>query len=99
MKNESKHIFIGEYLERNKKAFKGLEYGLEYLNKVADMEAKAERKWKKIHLEKERKQKLLTEILWCSKEVISTPLRGEWVSVADIKRIFAKYGIKYESPF
>lgn len=50
-------------------------------------------------LEKERKQKLLNEILWCSKEVISTPLRGEWVAVADIKRIFAKYGIKYESPF
>lgn len=48
-KIDAKHIFIGEYLERNKKAFKGLEYGLEYLNKVADMEAKAERKWDKIN--------------------------------------------------
>jgi len=44
----TKHEFIGEYVERNKKAFKGLEYGLEYLNKVADMEAKAERKWNKL---------------------------------------------------
>lgn len=44
-----KHEYIGEYIERNKKAFKGLEYGLEYLNKVADMEAKAERKWNKLN--------------------------------------------------
>ena len=44
-----KHEYIGEYLERNKKAFKGLEYGLEYLSKVADMEAKAERKWNKLN--------------------------------------------------
>lgn len=44
-----KQQYIGEYLERNKKQFKGLEYGLEYLNKVADMEAKAERKWNKLN--------------------------------------------------
>lgn len=44
-----KNEFIGEYVERNKKSFKGLRYGLEYLNKVADMEAKAERKWNKIN--------------------------------------------------
>ena len=44
-----KHEYIGEYLERNKKELKGLEYGLAYLNKVADMEAKAERKWNKLN--------------------------------------------------
>ena len=45
------------------------------------------------------KKMLLTEILICQKEVISTPLRVEYVEVSDIKRIFEKYGIKYESPF
>ena len=44
-----KHEYIGEYLERNKKEFKGLEYGLEYLSKVADMEARAESKWNKLN--------------------------------------------------
>lgn len=46
-KIDAKTLFIGEYVERNKKAFKGLEYGLEYLNKLSEMEAKAERKWNK----------------------------------------------------
>lgn len=44
-----KQQYIGEYLERNKKQFKGLKYGLEYLYKVADMEEKAERKWNKLN--------------------------------------------------
>lgn len=37
--------FIGEYVERHKKKLQGLEYGMEYLNKLANLEERADKLW------------------------------------------------------
>lgn len=42
---------------------------------------------------------LLTDLLKAQQEIISNPLRFNGVAIEDIKRIFADYGIKYDSPF
>ncbi len=43
--------------------------------------------------------KLLTDLLICEQEIISSPLRFNGVSVDNIKIIFEKHGIKYKQPF
>lgn len=42
---------------------------------------------------------LLTDLLKAQQEIISSPIRFNGVAIEDIKRIFADYGIKYETPF
>ena len=50
MPDKSKQEFIGKYLNRNKRLKNhNLPYGIQYLNLLADVEEKAERKWKKLN--------------------------------------------------
>jgi hypothetical protein len=44
----TKSEYISNYIEKHKSKLKGLEYGLEYLNKLADLEEKAEKQFNKI---------------------------------------------------
>lgn len=40
--------YIAEYVEKHKKILEGLHYGLEYLNKLEQLEEKAERSYKRL---------------------------------------------------
>ena len=42
---------------------------------------------------------LLADLLKAQKEIISDPRRFTGVAIEDIKRIFANYGIEYQSTF
>jgi len=55
-----------------------------------------EKFWKE---QNESLKKMLQLILDGQKEVINTPLRGEWVPVAHIKEIFKQRNIEIETPF
>lgn len=45
------------------------------------------------------KESILKDLLKAEREIISSPIRFNGVSMEDIKRIFAEHGIKYEHPF
>lgn len=45
----TKEEYIGHYVEKRKAIFEGLEYGLEYLNKLSDLEEKAEKSYYRKH--------------------------------------------------
>jgi len=55
-----------------------------------------EKFWKE---QNESLKKMLQLILDGQREVVCTPLRGEWVPVAHIKEIFKQRNIIIETPF